>query len=70
MIYEYGCDICGKELEVVQKLNDPEPICDHENSDFFNKEKPTKMKKMISKTSFALKGDGWYSSGYTKGTKK
>ena len=28
-----------------------------------------RLEKLISRTSFALKGGGWYSEGYNKGSK-
>ena len=58
-IYEYKCLKCGKEL---QSFNDPDltkcPYC-----------KKGKVEKLISLSSFQLKGDGWYSTDYAKKTK-
>lgn len=57
-IYEYKCQKCGKELEVMHKVNDPAPAecpaC-HEAGT---------MEKLVSRTSFQLKGGGWYSDLY------
>ena len=55
-IYEYRCLKCGHEMEVVQKLSDP-PLqrC---------RECRGKVEKMISRSSFHLKGGGWYAQGY------
>ena len=53
-IYEYICKKCGKEIEVIQKVNDPPPECHGE------------MKKLISNTSFRLLGKGWYETDYGK----
>ena len=57
-IYEYKCTKCGKELEVMHKVNDPAPAecpeC-HEKGTF---------EKLVSRTSFQLKGGGWYSDLY------
>ena len=54
-IYEYVCDKCGEHLELLQKVGDPAPKrcaqC-----------KKGKMEKLISRTSFQLKGSGWYAS--------
>ena len=58
-IYEYACAKCGHHLELLQKVGDPAP-----------KRCPNcrkgKMEKMISRTSFQLKGSGWYASDYAK----
>lgn len=57
-IYEYACGKCGHEFEVEQRITD-DPI----------KTCPTcrsrKVKKLISQTSFVLKGGGWYSDLYS-----
>ncbi len=56
-IYEYHCLDCGKDHEIIQKINDrPLRKC------------PTcggKMKKDISLSGFQLKGSGWYKDGYS-----
>lgn len=52
-IYEYICEKCGKEEEVLQSVNDPPPMCCEQ-----------KMKKQISLSSFILKGTGWYKTDY------
>jgi putative FmdB family regulatory protein len=58
-LYEYGCQACGKRSEIVQKFSDPvETVCPHCG-------KPA-LEKLISSTSFALKGGGWYASDYKK----
>jgi putative FmdB family regulatory protein len=54
-IYEYQCKKCG-EFETVQKITEP-PL----------KRCPTcrgKVTKLISNTSFHLKGTGWYITDY------
>jgi putative FmdB family regulatory protein len=59
-IYEYECLKCGKIHEVTQKISDdplkkcPTPKCGG------------KVNKLISRTSFALKGSGWYTSDYKR----
>jgi putative FmdB family regulatory protein len=54
-IYEYACDTCGT-FEVTQRITDrPLRRC------------PTckgKIRKLISNTSFQLKGSGWYVTDY------
>jgi putative FmdB family regulatory protein len=56
-IYEYHCPKCG-EFEVIQKISDkPLSSC------------PTcrrKVNKLISSTSFQLKGSGWYITDYAR----
>jgi putative FmdB family regulatory protein len=59
-LYEYRCLDCGDVSEVLQKLNDP-PLrrC---------KRCSGKVEKLVSRTSFQLKGGGWYSHGYATGS--
>jgi putative FmdB family regulatory protein len=56
-IYEYACAACGHQFEEWQKMSDPPirvcPKC-----------KAKKVEKLISQTSFQLKGGGWYSDLY------
>lgn len=55
-IYEYVCQKCGHHLEVMQKLSDkPLSKCP---------ECRGKLEKIISQTSFQLKGAGWYVTDY------
>jgi putative FmdB family regulatory protein len=55
-IYEYECSGCGKRHEVMQKITDaPLAKCPECGGD---------LKKMISNTSFVLKGTGWYMTDY------
>jgi putative FmdB family regulatory protein len=55
-LYEYRCTKCGHEMEVLQKFDDP-PLrrCQKCRS---------KVEKLISRSSFQLKGGGWYDQGY------
>lgn len=55
-IYEYRCDRCGKEFEAWQKFSDA-PI---ESCEFCGGH----ASKMISQSSFILKGSGWYVTDY------
>jgi putative FmdB family regulatory protein len=59
-IYEYQCPKCG-EFEVTQRITeDPLKKCPKCRS---------KVRKLISNTSFQLKGSGWYITDYArKGT--
>tara|TARA_B100000427_G_C15114915_1_gene423223 strand:+ start:309 stop:497 length:189 start_codon:yes stop_codon:yes gene_type:complete len=59
-IYEYKCEKCGIQKEVLQKMTDP-PL-----EDCFDKECGKKtLKKLVSRTSFQLKGLGWSNDGYS-----
>jgi putative FmdB family regulatory protein len=56
-IYEYACATCGHQFEEWQKMSDkPIKVCP--------KCKGRKVDKLISQTSFKLKGGGWYSDLY------
>jgi len=59
-IYEYKCRKCGKQFEEFQGITDPEL-----KSCKFCK---GKVQKMVSLSSFSLKGSGWYITDY-KGKK-
>ena len=57
-IYEYQCAKCNKVFEAFQKINDdPLSECKFCNG---------KVEQLISKTSFQLKGGGWYVTDYAK----
>ncbi len=55
-IYEYKCKKCGKEFEVFQGITDPA-----EKSCRFCK---GSVHKLMSLSSFHLKGSGWYATDY------
>jgi putative FmdB family regulatory protein len=56
-IYEYSCAACGHQFEEWQKMSDkPIRTCP--------KCKAKRVEKLISATSFKLKGGGWYSDLY------
>jgi putative FmdB family regulatory protein len=57
-IYEYRCKSCKKVIEVIQRFNDP-PLRKCQSCS-------GRLEKLISRTSFQLKGGGWYASGYAK----
>lgn len=59
-IYEYKCQKCGKQFEAFQGIADPEL-----KSCKFCK---GKVHKLMSLSSFSLKGTGWYATDY-KGKK-
>ncbi|MGO9377300.1 MAG: FmdB family zinc ribbon protein [Dissulfurispiraceae bacterium] len=55
-IYEYGCVKCSKTHEIMQKFSDaPMTVCPDCGGE---------VRKMISSTSFVLKGTGWYATDY------
>jgi putative FmdB family regulatory protein len=57
-IYEYQCDKCESEFEAEQRItDDPLKTCPRCRS--------RKVKRLISQTSFVLKGSGWYSDLYS-----
>lgn len=56
-IYEYECTSCCNVFEVVQRITeDPLSACP---------ECSGPVKKLMSMSSFQLKGGGWYSDGYS-----
>lgn len=61
-IYEYECLNCGKNHEIMQKFTDePLTVCHICGG---------QMKKLLSKTSFVLKGNGWYVTDYASPERK
>jgi putative FmdB family regulatory protein len=60
-IYEYFCPKCLERKEILQRRNDPVPLCCCDEGF------PTEMVKQFpSRTSFQLKGGGWFRDGYSK----
>jgi putative FmdB family regulatory protein len=60
-IYEYECLACGRTIEAFQKFSDAPLIrCQHCQG---------RLKKLISNTSFQLKGSGWYVTDYARADK-
>ncbi len=58
-IYEYVCSSCGQELEAWQKISEkPKKVCPNCHAH--------KLERLISNTSFQLKGSGWYVTDYAK----
>ena len=62
-IYEYHCEACGHEFELLQKITD-KPIQRCEAC-----HKP-RARRLISQSSFQLKGGGWYSDLYSSSGSK
>ena len=58
-IYEYACSACGHQLEEMQKISEkPKKVCPSCHAH--------KLERLISNTSFQLKGTGWYVTDYAK----
>lgn len=55
-IYEYECLKCGKTTEAMQRFSDP-PLATCSNCS-------GELRKLISMSSFHLKGSGWYVTDY------
>ena len=55
-IYEYECTKCGRHMEVWQKISEP-PVKTCEKCG-------GKLHKLISQSTFHLKGTGWYATDY------
>jgi putative FmdB family regulatory protein len=55
-LYEYACSKCNESFELMKSFSDTAPVkcpkCGEE------------AKKLISTTSFQLKGTGWYKTDY------
>lgn len=62
-IYEYQCQDCGHQLELIQKMSDAHatdcPKCGQPS-----------LKKKVSAAAFRLKGGGWYETDFKSGDKK
>jgi len=61
-IYEYECLSCGKQCEIIQRFDD-EPLDECPDCGGH-------MHKLISHSSFVLKGTGWYVTDYGRPEKK
>jgi putative FmdB family regulatory protein len=59
-IYEYRCAKCGKIFEAMHGITDNDKLTIHEDCG-------GDLERLISRTSFQLKGTGWYQTDY--GTK-
>lgn len=62
-IYEYACKECGHRLEALQKISAAPltqcPQCQAET-----------LTKLVSASSFRLKGGGWYETDFKTGAKR
>ena len=63
-IYEYDCSQCHKTSDALQKVNDPPPeTCPHCGASH-------SLSRLLSRTSFVLKGGGWYADLYSSSKPK
>ena len=60
-LYEYECESCGEQFEVMQKFSD-EPLTRHEKCG-------GSVHRLISAPALQFKGSGWYITDYAKGGK-
>ena len=61
-IYEYQCDTCGAQRELLLKHGEvARPTCTACRK---------RMRRVISKTAFILKGSGWYVTDYPSDARK
>jgi putative FmdB family regulatory protein len=57
-IYEFCCKKCHDQIEVFQKLSDKQPTrC---------RKCGGRLEKLVSKTAFQFKGEGWYVTDYAR----
>jgi putative FmdB family regulatory protein len=63
-IYEYKCKKCGKIHEFIQKFSDP-PMTDCDECGTAGS-----LEKLMSLSSFQLKGSGWYLTDYARKDKQ
>ena len=61
-IYEYKCTQCNRQFEVRQKMTDA-PLVECESCG-------GRLTKLITNTSFVLKGSGWYVTDYPSSERK
>ena len=56
-IYEYRCDQCDHQLEMLQKISaEPAKFCPECGED--------SLRKLVSAAAFKLKGTGWYETDF------
>ena len=62
-IYEYQCESCGHQFDIIQKVSDDKlEICPKCNE--------PKLKKLVTAAGFKLKGTGWYETDFKTKEKK
>jgi putative FmdB family regulatory protein len=61
-IYEYQCENCNRRFEVMQRMTEPlRSTCEQCGGH---------VRRLISQTSFVLKGSGWYVTDYPSASRK
>lgn len=61
-IYEYQCDSCSRRFEIMQRMTEPLlATCEQCGGP---------VRRLISQTSFVLKGSGWYVTDYPSESRK
>jgi putative FmdB family regulatory protein len=61
-IYEYQCENCSRRFEVMQRMTEPLlATCEQCGGH---------VRRLISQTSFVLKGGGWYVTDYPSESRK
>src|SRR5262245_31655973 len=61
-IYEYQCENCSRRFEVMQRMTEPLlATCEQCGGH---------VRRLISQTSFVLKGNGWYVTDYPSESRK
>ncbi|MBI1910194.1 MAG: zinc ribbon domain-containing protein [Deltaproteobacteria bacterium] len=61
-VYEYKCAQCSQTFEISHKISDkPVQKCGRCGG---------RLERLISQTSFSLKGSGWYKDGYATPVEK
>lgn len=57
--YQFRCPKCRREIEIEKSIKDDTvPLCCSEDCGAIE------MEQMISRTSFVLRGTGWFKDGY------
>jgi putative FmdB family regulatory protein len=58
-LYEYECEKCGEQFEVMQKFSDA-PLTTHEKCG-------GRLNRLLSAPALQFKGSGWYITDYARG---
>ena len=58
-LYEYECEKCGEQFEVMQKFSDA-PLTNHEKCG-------GRVNRLLSAPALQFKGSGWYITDYARG---
>mgnify|MGYP001168230880 FL=1 len=62
-IYEYQCEGCGHQFDIIQKISDEKlTLCEECNQH--------KLRKLVTSAGFKLKGTGWYETDFKNNKKK